>query len=116
MQLIKIPILKRDPQYFLNAMAGKIQKEKIIPVLAKTGGREALTIVLKEFENGNSEMRDICFKTLTDWTDYSASSALYEICASRNKTFEGPAFEGYIRQISHHPHYQMNRNFFFTGR
>ena len=29
-------------------------KIKIIPVLAKTGGREALAVVLKEFENGNS--------------------------------------------------------------
>jgi len=31
--------------------------------------------------------------------DYSASSALYEICASGNKTYEAPAFEGYVRQI-----------------
>ena len=76
----------------LKAMAGKIQKEKIIPVLAKTGGREALAVVLKEFENGNSDMRDICFKALTNWSDYSASSALYEICASGNKTYEGSCF------------------------
>ena len=74
-------------------------RKKIIPVLAKTGGREALAAVLKEFENGNPEMRDVCFKTLTAWRDYSASSALYEICASGNKTFEAPAFEGYVRQI-----------------
>ncbi len=74
-------------------------KVKIIPVLAKTGGNEALKTVLGEFENGNSDIRDICFKTLTSWKDYSASSALYEICASGNKTFEGPAFEGYVKQI-----------------
>ena len=83
----------------LQAMGSKIQKEKIVPVLAKTGGKEALTIVLKEFENGNSEMRDICFQALTSWRDYSASSGLYEICASGNKTFESPAFEAYVRQI-----------------
>jgi HEAT repeat protein len=83
----------------LKALKGSTQKEKIIPVLAKTGGREALAEVLKEFENGNSAMRDVCFKTLTSWCDYTASSALYEICASGNKTFEGPAFEGYVRQI-----------------
>jgi HEAT repeat protein len=74
-------------------------KIKIIPVLAKTGGREALAVVLKEFENGNSNIRDVCFKALTGWRDYSASSALYEICASGNKTFQGPAFDGYVRQI-----------------
>ena len=60
---------------------------------------EALKIVLNEFENGNADIRDICFKTLLDWKDYSAYSALFEICASGNKTYEGPAFEGYVRQI-----------------
>lgn len=74
-------------------------KIKIIPVLATTGGREALKTVLKEFENGNSEIREVSFKTLANWKDYSASSALYDICASRNKTYEAPAFEGYISQV-----------------
>jgi HEAT repeat protein len=83
----------------LQALSGKVQKEKIIPVLAKTGGRDALTVVLNEFETGNADIRDVCFRTLTNWLDYSASSALYQICASGNKTFEAPAFEGYIRQI-----------------
>jgi HEAT repeat protein len=83
----------------LKAMEGPVQKEKIIPVLAKTGGRVALKSVLNEFENGNADIRNVCFKTLIDWKDYSASSALFAICESRNKTYEGPAFEGYVRQI-----------------
>ena len=83
----------------LKAIEGNNHKERIIPILAKTGGQEALETVLKEFENGNSAIRDTCFKTLTNWKDYSASSALYEICASGNKTFEEQAFEGYVRQI-----------------
>ena len=90
---------EKRSEAILKAMTGKATKEKVIPVLAKTGGREALTAVLKEFENGNAEMRDVCFKTLTSWRDYTASSALYEICASGNKTFEEPAFKGYVRQI-----------------
>jgi HEAT repeat protein len=96
----KVADPERRSSKLLQAMSGKVKKEKIIPVLAKTGGREALTVVLKEFENGNADTRDICFNTLTNWLDYSASSALYEICASGNKTFEAPAFDGYIRQIS----------------
>jgi alpha-L-fucosidase len=64
-----------------------------------TQSAEALKTVLKEFENGNADVRDVCFKILSDWKDYSACSALYEICASGNKTYEGPAFEGYIRKI-----------------
>jgi hypothetical protein len=83
----------------LKAMDGKIKKEKLIPVLSKTAGREALTLVLKEYENGSPEMRDMCFKTLISWKDYSASSALFTICASGNKTYEEPAFKGYVRQI-----------------
>ncbi len=74
-------------------------KMKLIPVLAKTGGSQALKTVLNEFENGNPDLRDICFKALTNWKDYSASSALFSICASGNKTYEGPAFEGFVRQI-----------------
>ncbi len=83
----------------LRAIMAGTAKEKFIPILARTGGSEALRTVLNEFENGNPGMRDICFKTLTDWKDHTASSALYEICASGNKTFEEPAFKGYITQI-----------------
>ena len=95
----KIADTEKRSSTILQAISGKVQKEKIIPVLAKTGGREALAIVLKEFENGDPEVRDVCFKALTSWLDYSASSALYGICASGNKTFEASAFEGYVRQI-----------------
>jgi HEAT repeat protein len=96
----KISDPERRSSFILHAMKGSIQKDKIIPVLAKTGGREALNTVLAEFENGNAGIRDICFKTLTNWKDYSASTALFEICASGNKTYEGPAFEGYVKQIN----------------
>ena len=83
----------------LKAISAGAKKEKFIPVLAKTGGSEALETVLEEFENGTPEMRAVIFKALTNWKDHSASSALYEICASGNKTYEAPAFAGYIRQI-----------------
>jgi HEAT repeat protein len=95
---LQIPDPEMRSDAIIKAMANGL-KDKLIPVLAKTGGKEALKTVLNEFENGTPEMRDIVFKTLTSWKDYSASSALYEICASGNKTYEAPAFEGYIRQI-----------------
>ena len=87
----------------LKSLSTIKQKDKIIPILANTGGQQALSTVLKEFENGNAEIRDVCFKALSSWKDYSASSALYEICASGNKTFEGPAFDGYVRQVKSAP-------------
>ena len=83
----------------LAAIKNSTAKERLIPVLATTGGKDALDLVLNEFELGNPDMRDICFKTLTSWSDYTASSALYEIVASRNKTFEDQAFRGYLRQV-----------------
>lgn len=95
----KISDTESRSEEILKAMEKGSGREKLIPVLAKTGGREALKTVLNEFENGNAEMRDLCFKALTSWIDYTASSALYEICASGNKTFEEPAFMGYVSQI-----------------
>jgi hypothetical protein len=95
--------LNSDPRKrsaaILKAMSTEKDKIKLIPVLAKTGGREALAAVLKEFESGSPEIKEVCFKALISWSDYSASSALYEICASKNKTYEAPAFDGYVRQV-----------------
>jgi hypothetical protein len=72
---------------------------KQIQMLGENHSSESLNTVLKEFENGNADVRDICFKILSDWRDYSVTSSFYEICASGDKTYEGPAFEEYIRHI-----------------
>ena len=95
----KIPDPEKRSFIVLKAIDSGMEKDKLIPVLAKTGGLEALKTILKEFENGNPDIRDICFNTLRNWRDYSASSALFEICASGNKTYEEPAFEAYVSQI-----------------
>jgi HEAT repeat protein len=83
----------------LKGMDNQKLKSKLIPVLPKTGGREALDAILREFENGDPEIRSLCFKALSSWSDYTASSALYEICASGNKTYEEQAFKGYVKQV-----------------
>ncbi len=83
----------------LKSLGDQKLKAKLIPVLAKTGGREALNAVLKEFENGDPDTKAVAFKALTSWSDYTASSALYEICASGNKTYEGQAFKGFVGQV-----------------
>jgi HEAT repeat protein len=99
----QIPDPEMRSSGLLKAMSSMQKKEKMIPVLAMTGGREALAAVLREFENGSVEMRSTCFKALTSWKDHSASSALYKICASKNKSYEGPAFDGYVRQVKNAP-------------
>jgi len=72
---------------------------KQIQLLEENHSSETLNTVLKEFENGNADVRDICFKIFSDWRDYSVTSSFFEICASGDKTYEGPAFEEYIRHI-----------------
>jgi hypothetical protein len=99
----KISDPEKRSSAILSAMEQENQKVKLIPVLAKTGGKEALATVLLEFKNGSPEIRDVSFKALTSWCDYSVSSALFEICASGNGTYEAPAFEGYIGKIESAP-------------
>ncbi|HRR93048.1 MAG TPA: DUF1080 domain-containing protein, partial [Bacteroidales bacterium] len=94
---------ERRSDIILHSSLLKTEREKIIPVLANTGGSAALKYVLDEFENGSPEMREICFRTLSSWKDYTAASALYEICASGNKTYEAPAFNAYVRLVRSAP-------------
>ncbi len=84
----------------LRSLDKNDDKLKLIPLLAQTGGDEALKRVAYEFENGDAETRDICFDALAHWSDHSAAQALYDICASGNKTFGMPAFDAYLRMVS----------------
>jgi HEAT repeat protein len=95
----KIPDPSKRSLAVLKAMNGDIPSWKLIPVLGKTGGAEALEVVLKEFENGDPEIKELCFKALSSWPDYSASLALYEICAAGNSNYKDKAFEGYVQQV-----------------
>jgi hypothetical protein len=84
----------------LDAIKNGTQSEKLIPVLARTGGETALDYVSSLFDNGNPEMRELCFDALQGWHDWSATSALYRICVSGNKTYGKPALDAYIRLAS----------------
>jgi HEAT repeat protein len=83
----------------LKAINGTIPSEKLIPVLGKTGGNEALAVVLREFKTGTPAIKENCFKALSTWPDYSASSALYEICVSENGNYKDQAYKGYVQQV-----------------
>lgn len=73
-------------------------KTVLIPVLARIGGAKAASAVLAEFEEGDSEMRDICFEALLYWSDHHALNSLYDIVASGNKRFGNASFESFVRQ------------------
>lgn len=84
----------------LKALEDEDQQLKLIPVLSRVGGVKALSRVLVIFNNANNSLAEVCFDALSGWLDYSASYALYDICASKSKNYQRPAFEGYVRQIS----------------
>ncbi|MBE0666623.1 MAG: HEAT repeat domain-containing protein, partial [Bacteroidales bacterium] len=92
------PLLRSE--VILAALDKGSNRQKLIPLLAETGGEKALKRVAKEFENGSAEIRDACFDALDHWSDPSATSVLLEICASGNKTFERLAFDAYLRLVT----------------
>ncbi len=96
---LKISDKEKRSDEMLKALHKGIGFGKLLPALSKTGGKAALDEVMKEFGNGNPDTRDLCFKALTSWPDFSAASKLYEICASGNKTFEAPAFDGFVNEV-----------------
>jgi HEAT repeat protein len=89
-----------NSEKILGALKNGMQPEKLIPVLAITGGKDALDYVSSQFDNGNPEMRELCFDALQGWKDWSATSALYNICESGNKTYGKPALDAYLRLAS----------------
>jgi HEAT repeat protein len=93
-----------NPEKRSAIIVGELDKSSarllLIPVLAQTGGAEALKRVSGDFEKGDAETRDVCFDALAHWNDHSALKALLEICASGNKTFGMPAFDAYMRMVS----------------
>lgn len=90
-----------DPELRADLILEAIEKGgdrlKLIPLLAATGGKNALKIVSHEFEQGDATVRDACFDALSHWRDHSAAKPLLEITRSGNKTFGMPAFDAYMR-------------------
>lgn len=97
---LKAPDPARRSDVILEYYGKSKARLRLVPVLAETGGEAAAKTVLKEFDAGNAETRDICFDALAHWTDHTALPALYEITASGNKTFSRPAFDAYLRGLN----------------
>lgn len=94
------PDIEERSKVILKALDKGGPALKLIPVLPLLGGEAALARVLAEFNKGDAETRDICFDALQRWCDVSATSALYDICASENKTYGRPAFDAYLRLVA----------------
>jgi hypothetical protein len=83
----------------LQALNSTDDKERIIAILPEIGGPVALQTVTDYFNNSTGKIKDAAFEALTNWKDYSASAALFEICKSSSGNYRKEAFSNFIRQI-----------------
>ncbi len=90
---------KTEKGKLLSALKTTDKKDRIITVLPEIVGNVALETVTGYFKNSNGTTKEAAFKALTNWKDYSASAALFEICKSNTGEFRAPAFASFISQV-----------------
>lgn len=96
----KVQDPERRSDKIIEAIKSGVPARNLIPVLAQTGGQNALDFVVSEFEKGNPETQEVCFDAMQGWKDYTATSALYSVCASGNNIYGKAALDSYIRLAS----------------
>ena len=75
------------------------KKGRILEILPRLGGKQALKAVTGYIDSSNKEESDAAFNALINWKDESASASLYEICKTSNGERRSNALKGFIRQI-----------------
>ncbi|WP_018629283.1 DUF1080 domain-containing protein [Niabella aurantiaca] len=81
-----------------NAGAGKTH---YYSVLADIGGKEALDVVLNDFNTGNAGQKAAALKALSGWSDAAALDALYTIAKDpANARFRNDALNSFIAGIN----------------
>ena len=83
----------------LQALNSTDNKERIIAILPEIGGPIALQTVTDYFKSSTGKIKDAAFEALTNWKDYAASAALFDICKSSSGDFREQAFSAFIRQV-----------------
>ena len=70
-------------------------------VLGDIGGKEALDVVLNDFNSGNADQKAAALKALSTWSDFTALDALYTIAKDpANATFRNDALNSFIAGIN----------------
>ncbi len=75
------------------------KKGRILEVLPRLGGKQALKTATSYISSSNKEESDAAFNALINWKDASASAALYEICKASNGEKRSSALKGFVNQI-----------------
>ena len=87
----------------LAQLGSSDKKGRILEVLPRLGGKQALKAVTGFISSTNQEERDAAFNALINWKDHSASAALYEICKTLTGEKLSLAINGFVRQIRNSP-------------
>ena len=75
------------------------KKGRILEILPRLGGKQALKAVKSYIDSSDKEESDAAFNALINWKDETASASLYEICKNSNGEKRSSALKGFIRQI-----------------
>ena len=90
---------KTEKGKLLTALKTTDKKERIIAILPEIGGDVALETVNSYFKNSTGKTKDAAFEALTNWKEYAASTALFEICKSSAGEYRSRAFASFVRQV-----------------
>jgi len=74
-------------------------KGRLLEVLSRLGGPQALKSVSGYISSSDQAERDAAFNGLISWKDQAASATLYEICKTATGEKLSKAISGFVRQI-----------------
>lgn len=78
----------------------KALREKLLGVLPRIGGDEALKLITGEFNTQKGASKDLAFAALTKWKDTKACDQLFAIASAGPDKYKADAFAGYVNKIS----------------
>lgn len=93
---------EQQTQLILKEMHGAGNKAySYYNVLAMIGGQTALKKVSEGFENTDATVKAAAFEALTNWSDFSATEALFAICKSNaSGQYFDQALKSYVSKIN----------------
>ena len=84
----------------VDAMKTSAHPEWIVEVLPQIGGPQALSAITEQFGGQVPAVKTAAFRALVQWRGPEAADRLFAIYASKDPTYSGEAFAGFVRQIS----------------
>ncbi len=78
----------------------KALKEKLLGVLPRIGGDDALKLIVNEFITQKGTAKDQAFAALTKWKDTRACDQLFAIASTGPEKYKAEAFSAYVNKIS----------------